>query len=180
VTVPEGEDEEFDVSHIFVVCVKSLPRRRGKYLLFMTHFRDDDIPPDWHRLCCEIPMAGMIMDTSVRCIPGESWPYYLANSGCIAGASYSSNTGVYIRDISPMGTDFSARYLVTAYGSGHGGAGSIPGDGISVYPFHRLNEVHRTTALQNFLETPQWHKFAKIQAYIDFMHAYPTRIPESQ
>jgi hypothetical protein len=31
-----------------------------------------------------------------------------------------------------MGTDFSARYLVTAYDSGHGGAGSIPGDGISV------------------------------------------------
>jgi hypothetical protein len=24
------------------------------------------------------------------------------------------------------------------------------------------------------------HKFAKTQAYIDFMHAHPTRIPESQ
>jgi hypothetical protein len=45
VTVVEGDyDEEFDVSHIVVVCVKSLPGRRGKYLLFMTHFRDDDIP----------------------------------------------------------------------------------------------------------------------------------------
>jgi hypothetical protein len=30
--------------------------------------------------------------------------------------------------------------------------------------WHRLNEVHRTTALQDFLETPQWHKFAKTQA----------------
>jgi hypothetical protein len=69
----EEDDEEFDVSHIYVVCVKSLHGRRGKYLLFMTHFRDDDIPLVWHR----------------------------------------------------------------------------------------LNEVHRTTALQDFLETPQWHKFAK-------------------
>jgi hypothetical protein len=45
VTLREGDDEEFDVSHICVMCVKSLPRRRGKYLLFMTHFSDDDIPP---------------------------------------------------------------------------------------------------------------------------------------
>jgi hypothetical protein len=92
VAAPEGDDEEFDVSHISDVCVKSLPGRRGKYLLFMTHFSDDDIPPVWHR----------------------------------------------------------------------------------------LNEVHRKRALQDFLETPQWHKFAKTHAYIDFMHAYPARIPESQ
>jgi peptidase E len=65
----------------------------------------------------------MIMDTSVRCTPGESWPYYLANGGCTAGARCSGSSGVYISDISPMGTDFSARYLVTAYGSGHGDAG---------------------------------------------------------
>jgi hypothetical protein len=25
VTIPEGDDEEFDVSHIRVVCIKSLP-----------------------------------------------------------------------------------------------------------------------------------------------------------
>jgi hypothetical protein len=25
--------------------------------------------------CSEILMVGMIMDTSVRCTPGESWPY---------------------------------------------------------------------------------------------------------
>jgi hypothetical protein len=92
VIVPEGDDEEFDVSHISDVCIKSLPERRGKYLLFMTHFSDDDIPPVWHR----------------------------------------------------------------------------------------LNEVHRPTALQDFLETPQWHEFAKTHAYIDFMHGYPARIPESQ
>jgi hypothetical protein len=92
VTVLGGDDEEFDVSHISPVCIKSLHGRRGKYLLYMTHFSDDDIPPVWHR----------------------------------------------------------------------------------------LNEVHRTTTLQDFLETPQWHKFAKTKAYIDFMHAHTTRIPESQ
>jgi hypothetical protein len=92
VTVREGDDEEFDVSHISAVSIKSLPRRRGKYLLFMTHFSDDDIPHVWHR----------------------------------------------------------------------------------------LDEVHRTTTLQDFLETPEWHKFAKTQAYIDFMHAHPTRIHESE
>jgi hypothetical protein len=92
VTVPDGDDEEFDVSHISAVCIKSLPGRRGKYLLFMTHFSDDDIPLVWHR----------------------------------------------------------------------------------------LNEVHRTTTLQDFLETPQWHKFAKTQTYINFMHANLARILESQ
>jgi hypothetical protein len=92
VIVPEGDDEEFDVSHISAVRIKSLPGRRGKYLLFMTHFSDDDVPRVWHR----------------------------------------------------------------------------------------LNEVYRTIALQDFLETPQWHKFAKTQAYIDFMHAHLARIHESQ
>jgi hypothetical protein len=45
---------------------------------------------------------------------------------------------------------------------------------------HRLNEVRRTMALQDFMETPQWHKFAKTEAYIGFMQAHPSRIPESQ
>jgi NADH:ubiquinone oxidoreductase subunit len=45
--------------------------------------------------------------------------------------------------------------------------------------WHRLNWVHRTTTLQDFLETPQRHKFAKTHAYIDFMHAHPSCIPES-
>jgi hypothetical protein len=40
----------YNVSHISVVCIKSLPRRRGKYLLFMTHINDGDIPHVWHRL----------------------------------------------------------------------------------------------------------------------------------
>jgi hypothetical protein len=73
VTIPDGDDEEFDVSHISVACIKALHGRRGKHLLLMTHFRDDDIPHVWHR----------------------------------------------------------------------------------------LNEVHRTKTLQDFLETPPWHKFAK-------------------
>jgi hypothetical protein len=92
VNVPQGDDDEFGISHIFVVCIKSLHGRPGKNLLFMTHFGDDDIPRVWHR----------------------------------------------------------------------------------------LHEVHRTMALQDFLETPQWHKFAKTNAYIDFMHAHPARIHESQ
>jgi hypothetical protein len=46
--------------------------------------------------------------------------------------------------------------------------------------WHRLNEAHRTTALQDFLETPYVHKFANTQAYIDFMHAHPTRNHEAQ
>jgi hypothetical protein len=48
-TLLDGADEEFDVSHISDVCIKSLRGRRGKYLLFMTHFSDDDIPHVWHR-----------------------------------------------------------------------------------------------------------------------------------
>jgi hypothetical protein len=92
VTIPKGDNEVFDVSHIVALCIKSLPGRRGNYLLFMTHFSDDDIPPFWHR----------------------------------------------------------------------------------------LNKVHRTSTLQDFLETSQWHKFAKTQACIDFMHAHPTRILESK
>ena len=46
----EGEDDEFEVSHISAVCIKPLRGRRGKYLLFMTHLSDDDIPHVWHRL----------------------------------------------------------------------------------------------------------------------------------
>jgi hypothetical protein len=44
-------------------------------------------------------------------------------------------------------------------------------DDDSLLVWHRLNEVHRTKALQYFLETPQWHAFAQPRAYIDFMHA---------
>jgi hypothetical protein len=49
-TVPEGNDEEFDLFLMYVVCIKSLHGCRGTYLLFMTHFNDGDIPPVWHRL----------------------------------------------------------------------------------------------------------------------------------
>jgi hypothetical protein len=45
---------------------------------------------------------------------------------------------------------------------------------------HQVNEVHRKVALQDFVETPQWHAFAKTEAYVDFMYAHPTRIHESQ
>jgi hypothetical protein len=38
----EAYDEEFDVVHISTMCIKSLHVRRRKYLLFMTHFTDDE------------------------------------------------------------------------------------------------------------------------------------------
>jgi hypothetical protein len=50
VTMPENENEEFDVCHIRDVCIKQVHGRRGKYLLFMAHFHDDNIPHVWHRL----------------------------------------------------------------------------------------------------------------------------------
>jgi hypothetical protein len=46
--------------------------------------------------------------------------------------------------------------------------------------YHRVDEVHCILALQDFLKTPKWHKLTKSKAYIDFMHAHPARIPESQ
>jgi hypothetical protein len=51
VTTP-NDDDELDVSHTSAVFIKPLDERRGKYLLFMTHLTDDDIPPIqlWHRL----------------------------------------------------------------------------------------------------------------------------------
>jgi hypothetical protein len=46
--------------------------------------------------------------------------------------------------------------------------------------WHRLNEVQRTNALQDFFEKPQWQIVAKTRAYIDFMQAHLARIPDSQ
>jgi hypothetical protein len=50
VTTLEGDEDEFRVSHICDVSIESFRERRGIYLLFMTHFNDDDIPHVWHRL----------------------------------------------------------------------------------------------------------------------------------
>jgi hypothetical protein len=50
-------------------------------------------------------------------------------------------------------------------------------DDVIPHVWHWLYVVHRATALQKFLETPQWHKFAKTKAYINFMHAHLARIP---
>jgi hypothetical protein len=91
VTTSNDDDDELEVSQISTMCIKSLLRRRGRYLLFMTRLSDDSIP----------------------------------------------------------------RFR------------------------HRLNEVHPTTTLQKFLETPQWHAFAETQVHIDFMHAFSARILES-
>jgi hypothetical protein len=45
---------------------------------------------------------------------------------------------------------------------------------------HRLQEERRTKALQRFMETPEWHAFSETPAYIDFMHAHPSRNTESK
>jgi hypothetical protein len=45
VTIAYGDDQELEVSQIFVVCIKSLHERRGRYLLVRTHFSEDDISP---------------------------------------------------------------------------------------------------------------------------------------
>jgi hypothetical protein len=50
VSTPKDDDDEFEVSHIYDVCIKSFQGRRGKYLLFMTYCNEDDIPPILHRL----------------------------------------------------------------------------------------------------------------------------------
>jgi hypothetical protein len=51
VATQEDDDEEIDVSHIYYyVCIKPLRGRCVKYVLFMTHFNDDDVPLVWHRL----------------------------------------------------------------------------------------------------------------------------------
>jgi hypothetical protein len=50
VTTPNGDDDDVEVSHIFALCIKLLHGRRGKYMLFMTHFNDNDIPRMWHQL----------------------------------------------------------------------------------------------------------------------------------
>jgi hypothetical protein len=62
VIVPKWDDEEFDVSHISDVCIKSLPGRRDKYWLFMTHFSEDDIPAVWHQLNNEVHRTTALQD----------------------------------------------------------------------------------------------------------------------
>jgi hypothetical protein len=46
--------------------------------------------------------------------------------------------------------------------------------------WHRLTEVHRTSTLQDLLETPLWHRFAKTEAFVNFMHAHSPHRHESQ
>jgi hypothetical protein len=53
----EDDDEEFGVPNISVACIKSLHGRRGKYLVFMTHFSDGDISPIWHRQLNEVHLT---------------------------------------------------------------------------------------------------------------------------
>jgi hypothetical protein len=78
-------------------------------------------------------MVGMIMDTSVRCTPGESWPYYVANSGCTAGARCSGSTGVYIYEIYPQWVPtFRRGTWLRRTAPDTEVPGSIPGDGTSV------------------------------------------------
>jgi hypothetical protein len=50
VTTPKGDNDEFEVSHVSVVFINTLPGRRDTYLLFITQVNDDNIPLVWHRL----------------------------------------------------------------------------------------------------------------------------------
>jgi hypothetical protein len=43
-------DDEYDLDRVSVVKADTVPQRRGKYLMFYTHFKDEQIPPMWHRL----------------------------------------------------------------------------------------------------------------------------------
>jgi hypothetical protein len=51
VTTPKDDGEEFDVLHIYVVCIQPLDDRRGNDLMFMTHFDDNNIPPEYFTPC---------------------------------------------------------------------------------------------------------------------------------
>jgi hypothetical protein len=50
VTTLEDDDDEYDPDRILVVKIDTVLRRRGKYLLFYTHLKDELIPHIWHRL----------------------------------------------------------------------------------------------------------------------------------
>jgi hypothetical protein len=67
VTTPKGDDDEFEVFHIYTVCIRSLPGRRGKYLLFMKHFNDDNIPPT-----CMAPVERGISHDGVTRFSGDA------------------------------------------------------------------------------------------------------------
>ena len=45
--------------------------------------------------------------------------------------------------------------------------------------WHRINDVHRTIALQEFMETDRWTEFSESQEYVVFMNKYPARIPKA-
>jgi hypothetical protein len=44
------DDDEYDLDNIFVVTIDIVHERRVKYMLFYTHFKDEQIPLVWHRL----------------------------------------------------------------------------------------------------------------------------------
>jgi hypothetical protein len=50
VSTHEDEDDDDDLDRISAVKIGTFLRRRGKYLLFSTHFKNEQIPLVWHRL----------------------------------------------------------------------------------------------------------------------------------
>jgi hypothetical protein len=42
------EDDEYDFDRISAAEIDNVQERRGKYLLFYTHFQDEHIPHVWH------------------------------------------------------------------------------------------------------------------------------------
>lgn len=43
--------------------------------------------------------------------------------------------------------------------------------------WHRLFDVKRTIALQDFMATPKWLDFVKSPEFVEHMHKYPARVP---
>jgi hypothetical protein len=50
VTTHEDNDDEYDLYRILADKVDTLARRRRKYMLFYTRFKDEDFSLVWHRL----------------------------------------------------------------------------------------------------------------------------------
>ena len=84
--------------------------------------------------CCEIPMVGTIMDTSIRCNPGESWPTISPIVDALREPVARAVRG-YIYLIYPHRVpNFRRGTWLRRTTPDTEVPGSIPGDGISVYP----------------------------------------------
>jgi hypothetical protein len=68
----DDDDDEFDISQIYVACIKPLDGRRGKYVLLMAYLSDDEIPHVSHRLN-EARHAKVLQDLSMAPHPWRAF-----------------------------------------------------------------------------------------------------------